>query len=620
MIGKTITLDNMSKISSLEEAARIVGVPGNSFVLLSGSRGKGIGSSESDWDIVVIRMEREDSWTTQSSDVLKWLSSRGWMKPGAENHMVKAAEDPVGGRRRGGLAFKFDVPHPQVQTWTTDYPSFRVLTCDHYVPFLVEAVRLANKDPLHNIYFMESSFSPLAKEIVDQARNALLSGREWFQQGEDGMIWQAASDSFSHVTRRHMTKASDASGQPLCRKLALHTLSFVDTADWLMGHDGRCFKEVPNSFCWDDLNMQVVAAVEGMLQRFLQKQPPAGPWGGRKKAPRPVDAKSTPPEEKPNVAITLANNRTLTVALPLLDAILRETMAGIPDAQHVYALLQTSRLVRSKTEVLLREKLMRIGFETFDQGYNRSKWALKVLSEFSLAQCLLFWARLSTLLRERPSPRCWQCGAVKGIREFTQSYVWSSSFVRSEFRRLDDVLYVHRCSCQYDSSNYSSGSTFYAIVQPSARDRWLRHVGSTDCVVYGPDTPVPSACFYCEKASLNPGKIQKVRTQLSSSALLFCENFHIWGHEEVQMDTLKWRYVYATQPTWTLPYAERARLKRAATPCRAWARGTCAGPPQCDYKHEGAPGVAKPKVCFQWAEKGVCPRKKCKFLHEQKKK
>ncbi len=52
----------------------------------------------------------------------------------------------------------------------------------------------------------------------------------WFGTVE----WTRVLKSFMYVCKHHLTRAARYDGQPLCRKLVLHTLSFIDTAFWLM--------------------------------------------------------------------------------------------------------------------------------------------------------------------------------------------------------------------------------------------------------------------------------------------------------------------------------------------------------------------------------------------------
>ncbi len=59
-------------------------------------------------------------------------------------------------------------------------------------------------------------------------------------------------------------------------------------------------------------------------------------------------------------ALSISNNKTCIVPLPILDMILRELMAGpsLIEPRHLFALVQVSRSFRARIEPLLRRRLM----------------------------------------------------------------------------------------------------------------------------------------------------------------------------------------------------------------------------------------------------------------------
>jgi hypothetical protein len=146
---------------------------------------------------------------------------------------------------REKLHFQFEVFSPEVQVWHMSKETLEDFGRVFFVPFLVEAVRLASTRPDTNSFCVQGS----------ALGQVVLQGRAWFAP----INWARVLDSFVYVCNQHVSRAARCDGQPRCRKVAigklllpihtsltdrsvhhnsqlmLHTLSFVETAFWLMG-------------------------------------------------------------------------------------------------------------------------------------------------------------------------------------------------------------------------------------------------------------------------------------------------------------------------------------------------------------------------------------------------
>jgi hypothetical protein len=321
-----------------------------------------------------------------------------------------------------------------VQVWHMSQATLEDFGRVFFVPFVVEAVRLASTRPDENTICAKES--PLRE---------VLRGRAWF--GE--IDWERAADSFLYVSHQHVSRAASHDGQPLCRKLLLHTLSFVVTAFWLMDKEEQCPSLVlPSSLFLGELIDCVASAVSAMEAAFnqlagtrvcpQQRQPRVRHHTGSVLADK-YRARLPPP----NSAVSIANNRTLAVPLPVLDLILLHCIAAglgpsssatpppthgsafpnklastrtsalvtalIPP-RHLYSLVQVCRLFRSRVEPLLRQRLAMFPSEL--SLPLRSRWVLAVHSEQAgLAELLQLWCKLrSAAVFSARFASCWACG------------------------------------------------------------------------------------------------------------------------------------------------------------------------------------------------------------------